>query len=325
MAVLRKDGTARVKIIAPGWGSSGYYSPEMLKRDGPKVFTKGLKSFWNHPTKAEEAQRPERDLRDLAGEFITDAKWEESGTTGPGLYADLKVFKPYQEALEELAPHIGMSIRAVGQSKVGEVGGKNGPIIEKIISARSVDAVVAPGAGGKVLQLFEAARSRPIQKEVAMTEEEARRLQEAMAAKDTELAQLKEANAATVAENARLKEGALLVESRTFVSEALAAVTNLPDITKARLLESLAAKPVLKDGALDREAFKTAIDETVKAEVEYVAKLTGKGQITGMGPGTTAGGTQQSGSIKEAFVRVYRAQGKSKEEAEALAEIAAGN
>jgi hypothetical protein len=30
-----------VKIISPGWGSSGYYSPEVLKRDGPAAFAAG--------------------------------------------------------------------------------------------------------------------------------------------------------------------------------------------------------------------------------------------------------------------------------------------
>ncbi len=28
------DGSAQIKLIQPGWGSSGYYSPEVLKRDG---------------------------------------------------------------------------------------------------------------------------------------------------------------------------------------------------------------------------------------------------------------------------------------------------
>src|SRR5690606_1012585 len=39
---VNDNGIAQIKLISPGWGSSGYYSEKVLKRDGPKVFKKGL-------------------------------------------------------------------------------------------------------------------------------------------------------------------------------------------------------------------------------------------------------------------------------------------
>ena len=46
-----------IKIIQPGWGSSGYYPKDVLERDGSKVFTKGVKMYWNHQTISEEYER----------------------------------------------------------------------------------------------------------------------------------------------------------------------------------------------------------------------------------------------------------------------------
>jgi hypothetical protein len=45
-----EEGEITIKVIAPGWGSSGYYAKEVLKRDGAKAFPAGTKMFWNHPT-----------------------------------------------------------------------------------------------------------------------------------------------------------------------------------------------------------------------------------------------------------------------------------
>jgi len=155
---VRRDGTVGLKLIAPGWGASGYYPAETLRRDGPKTFKAGTKMYWNHPTMAQESERPEGDLRDLAAVLVSDARWEESGAAGPGLYADAKVFGDYAPAVEELAPHIGVSIRASGRAATGEAEGRQGPIINALTVGRSVDFVTEPGAGGRIVEMFEAAR-----------------------------------------------------------------------------------------------------------------------------------------------------------------------
>lgn len=158
---VRRDGTIMQKLIAPGWGSSGYYSREVLERDVPKVFPKGTQNFWNHDTAVQEMEKPEGDLHRLASVQISDPIWLENGPKGPGMYAESKVFSGYANAIDEIGEHIGMSIRASGRFKEGEAEGKRGRIITEIapdpnVGAR-VDYVTKPGAGGAVVQIFESA------------------------------------------------------------------------------------------------------------------------------------------------------------------------
>ena len=103
---------------------------------------------------------------------------------------------------------------------------------------------------------------------------EATQLKEALAAKDT---QLNEAQA----ELNRLREGEILRESKALVAETLPA--ELPEITRKRLTEALGTNPVVVDGALDRDATKARIQEAVKAEIAYLAEVTGSGRVHGMG------------------------------------------
>lgn len=280
-AAVRKDGTATIKIIAPGWGSSGYYGADVLKRDGPQVFTKGTKGFWDHPTATEEAERPEGSLDRLASELVGDARYLDSGPAGPGLYADAKIFKPYAEAVNELAPHIGVSIRAAGRTRQGEAEGRKGPIVEQLVAARSVDWVTVPGAGGRVVEMFEAARANRAAAPVNQSEQGGQ-----MDTKEFE-GKLQEAQtqiAALAAENARMREAMTLREAREVVREALSGA-GVPDVTKGRLLDQLAANPPVKDGALDRPALLTHVAEAVKTEQAYLAEAAGygSGRITGMG------------------------------------------
>ena len=62
-----------VKIISPGRGSSGYYTKELLERDGPQIFKRGTLMYINHATAAEEAARPEGDYSKLAAVTTADA------------------------------------------------------------------------------------------------------------------------------------------------------------------------------------------------------------------------------------------------------------
>jgi hypothetical protein len=272
-AAIDRTGVSKIKIIAPGWGSSGYYSPEVLQRDGPKVFTKGLKMYWDHPTTTEEAQRPERSLKDLAGEFISDATYQENGKSGPGLYGDAKIFESYQKPVNELAPHIGVSIRALGKAENGQADGKKGPIISEISAARSVDFVTTAGAGGKVLGLFESARQQRATNPAT---------EENMPAEKTDEMKAVEAQLAEAQKQlATFQEAKVLTEGRAVIVSTLSEVKDLPEMSRSRLTESV--KPVVKDGALDAEATKIHAQEAAKAEMSYLAGLMKSGVITGMG------------------------------------------
>lgn len=280
------DGTARIKLIAPGWGSSGYYSEAVLKRDGAKAFPKGTKMYWDHPTATEEADRPERSLRDLAAELTSEATWADDPTHGPGLYADATVFGAYREAVSDLAPHIGTSIRALGRAEAGEAEGRRGPIVTQIATGKSVDFVTTPGAGGKVLQLFEAARSGRAAPPPASSEAAPTTPQETPIVNEQDAQALRESNAQLQQQVARLQEAIVLGQARSFAESTLAAI-QLPAPTRARLVERFAASPVIANGELDRAATKTQIEEAAKAELDYLANLNlGGGQIVGMGSTT---------------------------------------
>jgi hypothetical protein len=110
----------------------------------------GLQLFLDHDTESERQQRPERSLRDLVGVLAENAYWDDYGEQGPGLYARIRVFDSFAEQLRELAPHIGLSVRALGESHFGEAEGESGPVIERIHATLSVDFVTLPGRGGKV-------------------------------------------------------------------------------------------------------------------------------------------------------------------------------
>jgi hypothetical protein len=281
-----QDGTAYLKIIAPGHGSSGYYSEAVLKRDGPKVFKNGTKNFWNHPTDAEEAARPEGDLRDLASVLTEDAHYEDSGPAGPGLYARAKVFEHFRQPVDQLAKHIGMSIRASGKAKEGTApDGKKVPIIEQLTRATSVDYVTTPGAGGQILQLFEAARgTRQSQQEDDSMD----------AAQLREVQDLK-------AEVRKLRERQAVADAAGVIAEYFTTV-RVGEAIQARVTRRLLerAVPLKADGALDNDALKKLAEAETKDEAAYVSQLTGRQVVVGMGTAAPAELTEaQKAEIKE--------------------------
>ena len=324
---VRSDGTIAVKIIKPGAGSSAYYPDRVLERDGARVFTKGTKMYVNHQTVSEEAERPEGSLKDLAAEFVTDARWEADGAAGPGLYADAKVFEHWRPFIEELAPHIGVSIRASGRAKPGEIDGRRMPILEELVSARSVDFVTTPGAGGQILSLFEAARARAVETITPGGEAEVdeKQLQEAVAAREAVETKLTEAQA----ENTQLKErlaryeqAEVIREAEVFVEGAVPATIEgvAPDLWKLsrdRLVGSLKAKTVVREGKLDTDAMKEVVEAAVKEECEFLEGVVKTGRITGMGASDT---TPVEESARAELVEAFKRAGMTHDQAVIAAE-----
>lgn len=278
---VRQDGTARMRLIKPGWGTSGYYSADVLRRDGPQVFKAGTLQFVDHPTMAEESDRPERSLKDLGAVLVSDARWEDDPVSGPGLYAQAKVFSDFRPVLEELAPYIGASIRTDGRVRMGEAEGRQGRIVEQIMAtpSTSVDFVTRAGAGGGVMELYEAARlagRRAAAPAVVQNDRGGMEMDE------QEMKGLREAKDSAEAQVARLQEALMLREARDVATDELAKM-ELPEPTRNRLLETLSKKPTLVDGKLDRAAFATQVREAATAELAYLAEASGAGRITGMG------------------------------------------
>lgn len=136
------------------WGSSGYYSREMLERDGPQVWPYGTAVYLDHPGVTEQHDRPERSVRDLAGKITTAPVYESDG-----LYADVEFYPHIAPIIEAMWEDVGMSIRASGTAETGERDGRTGPIITSLSEGVSVDVVTRAGAGGKLVALLESARA----------------------------------------------------------------------------------------------------------------------------------------------------------------------
>jgi len=251
-----------VKLIAPGKGSSAYYPAEVLKRDGPNVFKAGTHMYWNHATDMEEAQRPEGDLNNLAGVLTSNAYYDEAGKAGPGLYARAKVFGDKAAQLEEMAPHIGLSIRASGNAEKGKMQ-EGRPVLKEMVFADSVDFVTRAGAGGQVV-LTESARRSEFNEGDAdeMDSAEIRKLQESVKKSNQRLA---------------------LFEARDTVDRELGKI-QLADAAKDRVRERcVRMAPVNADGILDEAKLVALVIAEAKEEGEYIKKLGGGKVVFGMG------------------------------------------
>ncbi len=268
-------GTARktsvpIKLIGPGKGSSAFYPAEALKTSGPRVFKAGTHVYLNHQTAAEEAARPEGDVKNLAGVLESDAVYHDTHEKGPGLYSTMKVFADHADSINEKAPFVGMSIRAGG---IAESGAKKDglPVLKEFTDVRSVDVVTRAGAGGMILTESAASavstNPQPNGEENAMTLEEAKALIQAG---------IKEAVGPL---HARLAAADARDDARAILKDIA-----LPEAAKTRIVESVSANPPnTADGTLDVAKFRESVVAAAKAEGEYIASITGGGRVVGMG------------------------------------------
>jgi len=325
-AAMTDDGLISLKIIKPGWGSSGFYPADVLKKDGPKAWRAGTQMYLDHPTESESRERPERSIRDLAAVVATTPEYRENGSDGPGLYARAQVLPQYRETIKALAPHIGVSIRAHGSFSPGEVEGRKGRIINHIATGESVDFVTKAGAGGKVLALMESIREAseegcpseldesdhtPTSNAAAeaatttevgnmeLTEAQDRivALEAVVAEKDTALAETVAERDAAVAESAALKTAFAVAEAEVEARKFLGDI-DLPDASKTRLVAEAKQHAVLNDEmALDVEKLHEALKAAAAIEAEYVEAVRGMGKVQGHGkPGPSI---EAEAAIKE--------------------------
>ena len=171
-----EPGRMRIRLIeGDRWGSSGYYSNEVLERDGAAAFPAGTQMYLDHPTFTEDAERPERSVRDLAGRLTEAARFDSDG-----LYADVEVFPHWRPLIEGLSDAIGLSIRAGGIREQGEApDGRSGPVVTALAESNgshSVDFVTRAGAGGQIMDLLESARSVVLHEGHGMTANDLRDL-----------------------------------------------------------------------------------------------------------------------------------------------------
>ena len=111
------------------------------------------------------------------------------------------------------------------------------------------------------------------------------------------------------------------------MAEAHVSKTTLPTSARERVIAHvLQALPLSASGELDWDKFVTSITEAAKDEASYLAEVSKTTKVSGMGP--SSGRDEEVDkkaheALKESFRISYRTQGKTAEEAEALAVIAA--
>lgn len=103
--VKTKGNKWMVTVATPGQGSSGFYSEELLKEQGPAALHPGAHSFIGH--------NPDRDIKELVGVFKEGGFWDEDSRT---LKAELTVLDRWADFVEEVAPYVGMSIFFHGEA-----------------------------------------------------------------------------------------------------------------------------------------------------------------------------------------------------------------
>ena len=260
----------QIKLISPGKGSTAFYTEEVLRRDGPKVFKAGTPMRIDHPTAAEEAARPEGSVRDWGAVLAKDAVYLENHKDGPGLFSEVKPFSDHATTIAEKGPYAGVSIAAWGEPlrTNGQVVMREGvPVLASLTRADGVDMVTRAGAGGMFLS--EAARASS-QQGVEMNEQEQRQLAEAL-----------RTNALLLRESLRSKaitEGASVLKD-----------VSLPAAIKTVIVENVLerALPTTATGELD--AVKLA--ESLMAEARRIgaayAAATGSGAVVGLGVAAT--------------------------------------
>jgi len=258
-----------IKLIAPGKGTSAYYTEAALRKAADdRIFHAGVPMRIDHPTRAEEAARPEGSVRDWGAVLAADAVYRDDLPSGAGLYAPIKTFSDHAGLIEEKGPYAGVSIRANGNAVMesGRPVLREGvPILKEFTSAEGADMVTRAGAGGMFLS--EAARPGNPTEEVSVTEAEAKKLIEAAVAQAT----------------APLRERALRGDAREQASGLLEGVA-LPAASKTRIIErALANLPITPEGALDEAKFRELVVAESKSESEYVARIRESGRVVGMG------------------------------------------
>lgn len=139
---------ARVTIISPGQGSSGYYSPEVIAEAAP-LFEVGTHMYLDHATESERAERGVRSLDRLVGVLETAPTLNHNGA----LVADVKIMPAWREFVKEAYPYIGVSISASGEIEESE----QGRVVKKLTAVESVDFVTKAGRGGRIDALLESA------------------------------------------------------------------------------------------------------------------------------------------------------------------------
>lgn len=260
-------GRYRIRIIAPGRGSTGMYTAPNLAESAP-LFVAGTHMFFDHQTMTEDWERPERSVRDLAGVFESGAEIMPDGS----LEADIKVYPSVNGIIRERWADIGVSINGWSVEEIGPDG-----VVPVLAGIQSVDFVTRAGAKGAVLEVLESDGRWHVRNPTAPTKSTTNPdVQEEQAVKPEDICKAV-SEALTAAMPAAIKEAAamLAADQEKKVAEAkkneapavdpyeaaakIAEAGDLPKEARARVMEAV------KRGA--------GVDDAIEAERAYIKAI----------------------------------------------------
>lgn len=142
-APVKKGNRWRVIVARPGQGSSGFYSEDMFRRDAHKIIAPGGQAFINH----DDSRNP----KDMLGVYPEGSFWSEEDKA---VVSELEVFSHWKAFVEEVGPHCGISLYALGEAD--EEGNVTAIQEDRLNGA---DLVARPGLVGSGLaeKLYESA------------------------------------------------------------------------------------------------------------------------------------------------------------------------
>lgn len=275
-APIKKGNRWRVIVAKPGKGSSGTYSEAMLRRDAHKIIAPGGQAFINH----DDSRNP----KDMIGVYPEGSFWSEEDVA---VVSELDVFSHWKQFVEEVGPHCGISLYAMGEADED----KN---VTAIIEDRlnGADLVSRPGLVGSGLaeKLYESAIAQspltpstaPVEDhrketpKMAYSEEQVTALVAAVEALvSAQTAKVEKAVEADVIENA-VKEARKAVRAQFEAIEA----ADVFDTQKAELLEAAEAGEDVSGRIEKAVKIKTEALEAAKAaEAEVLHE--GAGRVFG--------------------------------------------
>ena len=258
-------GRYRIRIIAPGRGSTGMYTAPNLAESAP-LFVPGTHMFFDHQTMTEDWERPERSVRDLAGVFESGAEIMPDGS----LEADIKVYPSVNGIIRERWADIGVSINGWSVEEIGPDG-----VVPPLAGIQSVDFVTRAGAKGAVLEVLESdgrwrvknpptpsnPTNRTQEEQAVKPEDICKAVSEALAAAMP--AAIKEAAALLAADQEKKVAEAKKVEAPAVdpyeAAAKVAEAQDLPKEARARVMEAV------KHGA--------GVDDAIEAERAYIKAI----------------------------------------------------
>lgn len=259
-------GRYRIRIIAPGRGSTGMYTAPNLA-ESASLFVPGTHMFFDHQTMTEDWERPERSVRDLAGVFESGAEIMPDGS----LEADIKVYPSVNGVIRERWADIGVSINGWSVEEIGPDG-----VVPVLAGIQSVDFVTRAGAKGAVLEVLESDGRWRVKNPPTPSNPTNTNVQEEQAVKPEDICKAV-SEALTAAMPAAIKEAAALLaaDQEKKVAEAkkdeapavdpyeaaakVAEAQDLPKEARARVMEAV------KHGA--------GADDAIEAERAYIKAI----------------------------------------------------